>query len=54
MWHWLKESDLILGIGTSWTKTNFAIDIPDGKILIHNTNNIADISKEYKTDIGLL
>jgi thiamine pyrophosphate-dependent acetolactate synthase large subunit-like protein len=54
VWHWLKESDLVLGIGTSWTKTNFAIDIPDGKFLIHNTNNIADISKEYKTDIGLL
>jgi len=53
-WHWLKESDLILGIGTSWTKTTFAIDIPDGKFLIHNTNNLADISKEYKTDIGLL
>ena len=54
VWHWLKESDLILGLGTSWTKTNFAIDIPEGKTLIHNTNNLADISKEYKTDIGLL
>ena len=54
VWHWLNESDLILGIGTSWTKTNFAIDIPGGKTLIHNTNNLTDISKEYKTDIGLL
>ena len=54
VWHWLAKSDLILGLGTSWTKTNFGIDIPDGKFLIHNTNNVSDISKEYKTDIGLL
>jgi len=54
VWHWLDKSDLILGLGTSWTKTNFGIDIPDGKFLIHNTNNVSDISKEYKTDIGLL
>ena len=54
VWHWLDKSDLILGLGTSWTKTNFGIDIPDGKFLIHNTNNVSDISKEYKTDIGSL
>ncbi len=53
VWTWLKESDVMLAIGTSLTKTNYGIDVPAGKFLIHNTNNLEDIGKEYPTDIGL-
>ncbi len=53
VWKWLRESDLLLALGASLTKTNYGIDIPSGKFLIHNTNNVEDIGKEYATDIGL-
>ena len=53
VWTWLKESDVMLALGTSLSKTNYGIDVPDGKFLIHNTNHLPDIGKEYPTDIGL-
>ena len=54
VWEWLKSSDVIFCIGSSLTKTNYGIDIPDGKTLIHSTNNSADINKEYPTEIGMV
>jgi thiamine pyrophosphate-dependent acetolactate synthase large subunit-like protein len=54
VWEWLKSSDLLFAIGASLTKTNFGIDIPPGKTLIHSTTNYDDIDKEYTTDIGLI
>ena len=54
VWTWLKESDVLFAIGASLTVTNYGIDLPPGKFLIHSTNNPDDISKEYATDIGLV
>jgi thiamine pyrophosphate-dependent acetolactate synthase large subunit-like protein len=54
VWEWLKSSDVLLAIGASLTKTNFGINIPSGKTLIHSTANYDDIDKEYTTDIGLI
>ncbi len=54
VWTWLKECDVLFAIGASLTVTNYGIDLPPGKFLIHGTNNPADISKEYTTDIGLV
>ena len=54
VWTWLKESDVLFAVGASLTVTNYGIDLPTGKFLIHCTNNPADISKEYATDIGLV
>ena len=54
VWTWLKESDVLFAIGASLTVTNYGIDLPSGKSLIHCTNNPDDISKEYDTDIGLV
>ncbi|HIF72311.1 MAG TPA: thiamine pyrophosphate-requiring protein [Dehalococcoidia bacterium] len=54
VWEWLKSSDLLFAIGSSLTKTNFGINIPAGKTLIHSTVNYDDIDKEYTTDIGLI
>ena len=54
VWTWLKESDVYLGIGTSLTRTNYGIDVPsEGKFMIHSTNNVDDINKDYTIDIGL-
>lgn len=54
VWTWLKESDVLFAVGASLTVTNYGIDLPPGKFLIHCTNNPGDISKEYITDIGLV
>ena len=54
VWTWLKESDVLFAVGASLTVTNYGIDLPSGKFLIHCTNNPADISKEYATDLGLV
>ena len=54
VWTWLKESDVLFAVGASLTVTNYGIDLPSGKFLIHSTNNATDISKEYVTDIGLV
>ncbi len=53
VWTWLKDSDALFGIGTSFTVTNYGIDVPSGKFMIHATNNWEDISKEYPTDVGI-
>ena len=54
VWEWLKTSDVLFAIGASLSRTNYGIDIPAGKTLIHSTSNYSDIDKEYPTDIGLL
>ena len=51
---YLKGSDLILGVGCSFTKTNFAQAIPDGKTLVHLTNDEDAIGREFKTDLAML
>jgi acetolactate synthase-1/2/3 large subunit len=53
VWTWLKESDVLFAVGASLTKTNYGIDIPSGKKIIHSSNNVEDIAKEYTTEVGL-
>jgi len=53
VWTWLKESDVLFAVGASLTKTNYGIDIPGGKKIIHSSNNVEDIAKEYATEVGL-
>ena len=50
---WLKESDVLLGLGTSLTKTNYGQAIPPGKTIIHNTENIDEINKDEFVEVGL-
>jgi acetolactate synthase-1/2/3 large subunit len=50
---WLNESDLILALGTSLTRTPYARTIPAGKIIIHNVVSVEDINKDYNVDISL-
>ena len=50
---WLQESDLLLGLGSSLTRTSYGQPIPDGKIMIHNTESIEDINKDFYADVGL-
>ena len=51
---WLQESDVLFGVGTSLTRTSYGQPIPDGKIMIHNTETIADLNKDFSVDCGLV
>ena len=54
--HWLKEADLILALGSSLTRTFYGQPIRrrGDKMLIQNTDNAHDLSKDERIDIGLL
>jgi thiamine pyrophosphate-dependent acetolactate synthase large subunit-like protein len=52
---WLTESDLILALGSSLTRTFYGQPIRgNAKTLIQNTDNPDDINKDENVDIGLL
>jgi acetolactate synthase I/II/III large subunit len=52
--HYLREADLVLGIGCSFTRHGMAASIPAGKTIIHATNDERDLHKSYVADHPLL
>ncbi|MDP3134990.1 MAG: thiamine pyrophosphate-requiring protein [Burkholderiaceae bacterium] len=53
--HFLTHSDLVLGVGTSFTPHNLVTPpLPKGKSLIHITNDTRDLYKGYDIDLALL
>ena len=52
--HFLEKADVVFGIGCSFTRTSYGKTIPPGKVMIHSTNNPADVNKDYKTDYGMI
>ena len=50
----MARADLVLAIGTSLTRTPFGPGVPPGKIIIHCTNDEADINKEYRVDHAVI
>jgi acetolactate synthase-1/2/3 large subunit len=50
---WIQESDVLLALGSSLTRTSYGQPIPDGKIMIHNTESLEDINKDYTVAVGL-
>jgi acetolactate synthase-1/2/3 large subunit len=52
--HFLHEADVVFGIGCSFTRTSYGKTIPPGKVMVHSTNNPADVNKDYKADYGLI
>ncbi len=53
-WHFLKKTDLVFSIGSSLTRSNYAVDIPSGKTLVHCNVDPAEINKDYKADYSLI
>ncbi len=51
---WLADSDVLLALGSSLTRSPYGQPIPAGKVLIHNTINPDDINKDEAADIGLI
>jgi acetolactate synthase I/II/III large subunit len=53
--HFLHESDLVFAIGTSLTKHNISTPIiPDGKRIIHATNDARDLYKTHPCELPML
>ena len=52
--HYLREADVVFGIGCSFTRHGMAAAIPAGKIIIHATNDERDLNKSYVADHPLL
>jgi acetolactate synthase-1/2/3 large subunit len=50
----LARSDLILGVGCSFSETAFGVQMPDGKIMIHATLDPADLNKQVPVDHALI
>ena len=42
----LQKSDVIFGIGCSFTETSFGVGMPEGKRIVHATLDAADINKD--------
>jgi len=51
---WLTESDVLLALGSSLTRSPYGQRIKEGKTIIHNTVNPDDINKDEAADIGLI
>ena len=52
--HFLRDADLVLGVGCSFTKHGMASAIPAGKTIIHATNDERDLNKGYAADHPIL
>ena len=51
---YMRESDVLFGIGTSFTIQGMVTPYPSGKIMIHATNDPVDLHKDYIADHPLL
>ncbi|GGL79605.1 thiamine pyrophosphate-requiring protein [Wenxinia marina] len=52
--HFLDESDVILGLGCSFTATAFGVAMPAGKRVIHATLDPAHVNKDVEAEIALV
>ena len=50
----VRKADLIFGIGCSFTRSSFAIDIPEDKTIVHGTLDPADINKDVEVTYALV
>jgi thiamine pyrophosphate-dependent acetolactate synthase large subunit-like protein len=52
--HFIANSDLIVGIGCSFTETNFGIKFPRGKKFVHATLDPTHLNKDVPCAVGLV
>ena len=45
--HFLKKADLVIGLGTSFTRSTFIVPIPAGKTMVQVTIDESDVNKDY-------
>ena len=52
--HFLKQADVVFGVGCSFTRGSFCTPIPDGKQLVQITNHERDLGKSYPLAAAVL
>ena len=52
--HFLKEADLIFGIGCSFATTNYGVAMPKGKRYAHATLDPLDVNKDVPAELALV
>jgi len=50
---WVQEADVLFAVGSSMTRTGYGQPIPNGKVIIHNTESIEDLNKDFSVDVGI-
>jgi acetolactate synthase-1/2/3 large subunit len=53
-WEFLQNSDVILGIGCSFSSTNYGTTMPKGKTIIHATLDSLDLNKDVESEHQIL
>ena len=51
---WLKNSEVILVLGSSLTRTPYGQSLSSGKTILHNTINPEDLNKDEPATVGLI
>ena len=54
VYHFVSRSDVLFGIGCSFTKHGMSMNIPPGKTIIHSTNDPRDLNKDYDVDYPII
>ena len=54
MHEFLKNADVIFGIGCSFATTNYGVTMPKGKTIIHATIDLADLNKDIVAEHALV
>ena len=52
--HFVREADLVLGIGSSFSREWMVVPIPPGKTVIQVTNDDRDLNADMMVDLGIL
>jgi thiamine pyrophosphate-dependent acetolactate synthase large subunit-like protein len=52
--HFIGKADLVLGIGTSFTRSLYVTPVPDGKTIVQISIDEADLGKDYPITLGLV
>ena len=54
VYHFMGRSDVVFGIGCSFTKHGMSMNIPPGRTMIQCTNDPRDINKDYNIDYPIV
>ena len=52
--HFVDKADAVFGIGCSFTRTSYGPKIPAGKVVVHSTNDPADVNKDLPADYAVI
>jgi acetolactate synthase-1/2/3 large subunit len=54
VFEFLRQADVILGIGCSFATTNYGVAMPPGKTIVHATLDPADLNKDVRAEYALI